>query len=71
MIALTQVETDVGKKAHGGDSSRIQGLAGSKAIAGAIARMSQHSNRLGNLSHNISSAVFGDWDDWDNGHSDG
>ena len=44
---------------------------GEEAIRGALSRMSEHSNNSCE-SRNPSSAVeFGDWDDWDNGHSDG
>ncbi len=41
---------------------------GQEAIAGALSRMSECSNSSSNTE---CSAKFGDWDDWDNGHSDG
>jgi hypothetical protein len=45
--------------------------AGEEAIKGALSRMSEYNNDSCE-SHDTSSAVeFGDWDDWDNGHSDG
>lgn len=42
----------------------------SEAIAGALFRMSEHSNSCESCDI-LSLAEFGDWDDWDNGHSDG
>lgn len=43
----------------------------SRAIEGAVSRMSTASNRTCDH-YNLSSPVdFGQWGDWDNGHSDG
>ena len=44
---------------------------GGKAIAGAIARIDMKNNRSRKSNCASSPVEFGDWDDWDNGHSDG
>jgi hypothetical protein len=43
---------------------------GSRAIAGALARMSKNSNRPRRLRRDLSPVGFNNWDDWDNGHTD-
>jgi len=44
---------------------------GEEAIRGALSRMSEHSNEPCESRNTSSTVGFGDWDDWDNGHSDG
>lgn len=46
-------------------------VAGSKAIAGALFRMSADSNRPCEFRSSFSPVSFTNWGDWDNGHTDG
>jgi len=46
-------------------------VVGSKAIAGALVRMSADSNRPCELRGSLSPVGFTNWGDWDNGHVDG
>lgn len=43
---------------------------GEKALEGARSRMSEHSNNPLDVRCSSPTADFGNWDDWDNGHSD-
>ena len=45
-------------------------LMGSNAITGALARMSKYNNHSCEALDASFSSEFGEWDDWDNGHSD-
>lgn len=70
MIAQTLVEKKkkIPRPAH---EHGLPGLGG-KAITGALTRMSTRSNHPHRPRSSILSPLgFGDWDDWDNGHSDG
>ena len=46
-------------------------VAGSKAIAGALVRMSADSNHPCEFYSPLSPVSFTNWGDWDNGHVDG
>jgi small neutral amino acid transporter SnatA (MarC family) len=51
--------------------SAIPVVVGSKAIAGALVRMSADSNRPCKFHGPSSPVSFTNWGDWDNGHTDG
>ena len=66
-----QMSMDVAKRVPGRISSSVGRFSGSRAVAGAVARMSSSSNRLRGLHQAMSPVGFGQWSDWDNGHTDG
>lgn len=67
----TQVESRGVEEKPRRTSDVVHRLMGDRAVAGALARMSTvHNHEV--VPQGISSPVeFGQWDDWDNGHTDG
>lgn len=56
---------------HGAENeSVVEQLVGSRAIAGALVRMSMTSNHSDELQCVLSPAAWQQWGDWDNGHAD-
>ena len=71
MLVQIQAKKGVSLRAPCHTTSNVCRLVGSKAVAGAMTRMSKISNRSRRFRHTLSPIGFGQWGDWDNGHSDG